>query len=105
MEKACSLCYDLVLHNKAHTALKKISELKGSELYKCCCCYAYLHKHNNEWEIISGGEVRGESSSNHTTNLNTSDKASNEISATQNHHCLFGNSCLIRCECPRKRRA
>ncbi len=58
MEKACTLCYDLVLKNKTHTALKKISELKGSELYKCCCCYAYLHKHNNEWEIISGGDLR-----------------------------------------------
>lgn len=56
MEKACSLCYDLVLHNSPHQALKKISELKGSELYKCCCCYAYLHKHDDEWEIISGGD-------------------------------------------------
>ena len=59
MEKACTLCYSLVLHHKPHSALKKISELKGSELYKCCCCYAYLHKHDNEWEIISGGDFSG----------------------------------------------
>ncbi len=59
MENACTLCYNLVLHHKPHSALKKISELKGSELYKCCCCYAYLHKHDNEWEIISGGDFMG----------------------------------------------
>jgi hypothetical protein len=59
MENACTLCYSLVLHNKPHPALKKISELKGSELYKCCCCYAYLHKHEANWEIISGGEFMG----------------------------------------------
>lgn len=59
MEKACTLCYNLVLHHKPHSALKKISELKGSELYKCCCCYAYLHKHDDEWEIISGGDFMG----------------------------------------------
>ena len=59
MENACTLCYNLVLHNKPHSALKKISELKGSELYKCCCCYAYLHKHDAEWEIISGGDFMG----------------------------------------------
>lgn len=83
MEKACSLCYDLVLHNKTHTALKKISELKGSELYKCCCCYAYLHKHNNEWEIISGGEVKEETEVNVTR-----DVAANEGSDffPSNHH-------------------
>ena len=59
MENACTLCYNLVLHHKPHSALKKISELKGSELYKCCCCYAYLHKHDGEWEIISGGDFMG----------------------------------------------
>lgn len=60
MENACTLCYDLVLHHKPHTALKKISELKGSELYKCCCCSAYLHKHKGEWEIISGGDTQAQ---------------------------------------------
>lgn len=87
MEKACTLCYELVLHHKNHTALKKISELKGSELYKCCCCYAYLHKHNNEWEIISGGEMKGESNSELTTDINTPDNTANEIPSTPNHHC------------------
>lgn len=76
MENACTLCYDLVLHHNPHPALKKISELKGSELYKCCCCYAYLHKHSEQWEIISGGEFLGtpsnvpgrqDSESNHQT--------------------------------------
>ena len=59
MEQACVLCYNLVLQHKPHPALKKISELKGSELFKCCCCYAYLHKHDTDWEIISGGDYSG----------------------------------------------
>lgn len=85
MEKACSLCYDLVLHNKAHTALKKISELKGSELYKCCCCYAYLHKHNNEWEIISGGEVKEETKA--TVTRDVSSKESSDFFPSNHHSC------------------
>lgn len=85
MEKACSLCYDLVLHNKAHTALKKISELKGSELYKCCCCYAYLHKHNNEWEIISGGEVKDESEA--TVTRDVASKESSDFFPANHHSC------------------
>ncbi len=55
MESACTLCYDLVLHHKPHTALTKISALEDSELYKCRCCSAYLHKHHGIWEIISSG--------------------------------------------------
>lgn len=69
MEKACTLCYDLVLHHKSHSDLRKISELKGSELYKCGCCHAYLHKHNNEWEIISGGSFTGTPENQHTINI------------------------------------
>lgn len=75
MENACTLCYDLVLHHKPHSALKKISELKGSELYKCCCCYAYLHKHNNEWEIISGGDMKQPSEAETTTCSHDDSKA------------------------------
>lgn len=60
MENACVLCFNLVVQHKPHPALKKISEIKGSELYKCCCCYAYLHKHNDDWEVISGGKFSGE---------------------------------------------
>ena len=60
MEQACVLCYNLVLQHKPHPSLKKISELKGSQLFKCCCCYAYLHKHDSDWEIISGGDFSGE---------------------------------------------
>jgi hypothetical protein len=56
MEYACALCYELVTHNKPHSALKKISQIEGSTLYKCSCCYSYLHRYGNSWEIISGGE-------------------------------------------------
>jgi len=78
MEKACSLCYDLVLHHAPHRALKKISELKGSELYKCSCCYAYLHKHNDEWEIISGGDFSGSPESfNNSDELTQTESAIN----------------------------
>lgn len=87
MEKACSLCYDLVLHHKAHTALKKISELKGSELYKCCCCYAYLHKHNSEWEIISGGEIREDNGTQQPVDVTDSNSTPNELPLPTNHHC------------------
>ncbi|WP_286238246.1 hypothetical protein [Neptuniibacter halophilus] len=59
MENACNLCYNLVLHYQPHSELKKISELRDSELYKCCCCNAYLHKQRGEWEIISAGEFCG----------------------------------------------
>lgn len=85
MEKACSLCYDLVLHQKPHTALKKISELKGSELYKCCCCYAYLHKYNNDWEIISGGELREDDRALSSTDSIRSN-SSKDLPAPQ-HNC------------------
>lgn len=89
MEKACSLCYDLVLKNKAHTALKKISELKGSELYKCCCCYAYLHKHNDEWEIISGGEMPEEQVAKPTaeTPSTANTEGSDFFPSNQHHYC------------------
>ena len=87
MEKACSLCYDLVLQNKAHTALKKISELKGSELYKCCCCYAYLHKHNNEWEIISGGEIKDEPKVAANANERPTTENSDFFPANHQHCC------------------
>lgn len=84
MENACTLCYNLVLHNKPHSALKKISELKGSELYKCCCCYAYLHKHNHEWEIISGGDFMGspESKNRDFDRKEIEDSPANELPMT-----------------------
>lgn len=53
MEGVCETCKQLVSQNHAHPALKKISELKGSELYKCTYCYSYLHKQGRFWEIIS----------------------------------------------------
>jgi hypothetical protein len=74
MENACTDCYGLVLHNKPHSALKKISELKGSELYKCCNCYAYLHKHDSEWEIISGGDFMGSPEGNRKEPTNESNQ-------------------------------
>lgn len=55
MEYACALCYELVTHGKAHSALKKISQIEGSTLYKCSCCFSYLHQCGDNWEIISGG--------------------------------------------------
>lgn len=87
MEKACSLCYDLVLHHKPHTALKKISELKGSELYKCCCCYAYLHKYNNDWEIISGGEMRESNPSENVTEVTSTSTSNGLASGHSQHNC------------------
>ncbi len=57
MEQACILCMDLIAGREEHPRLKKISELEGSILYKCCCCYAYLHKHSGYWEVISGGDT------------------------------------------------
>ncbi len=59
MEDACTLCYNLVLQDQPHPALKKISQLNDSTLYKCCCCYAYLHHYGNQWEIMSAGNYRG----------------------------------------------
>lgn len=59
MENACVLCFNLVMLNKPHPSLKKISELDNSELHKCCCCLAYLHKSNDTWEVISGGDFVG----------------------------------------------
>lgn len=56
MENACVLCFNLVMLNKPHPSLKKISELNNSELYKCSCCFAFLHKSNGIWEVISGGD-------------------------------------------------
>lgn len=56
MENACVLCFNLVMLNKPHPSLKKISELNNSELYKCSCCFAFLHKSNDMWEVISGGD-------------------------------------------------
>ena len=53
IEHVCTACRELVHENQAHPALKKISELKGSELYKCGRCYSYLHKQGQFWEIIS----------------------------------------------------
>ncbi len=60
MENACVLCFNLVAQNKPHPALKKISAIADSELYKCCCCYAYLHKFEDKWEVISGGNVESD---------------------------------------------
>lgn len=57
MEYACVLCFEQVKHNKPHPALKKVSQIEGSTLYKCSCCYAYLHKCGNTWDVISGGEL------------------------------------------------
>lgn len=73
MENACTLCYDLVLHHKSHSELRKISELKGSELYKCCCCHAYLHKHNSEWEIISSGSITVNPQKKHPINISSTE--------------------------------
>lgn len=91
MEQACVLCYNLVLQHKPHPALKKISELKGSELYKCCCCYAYLHKHDSDWEIISGGDFSGEpkkyATNSATTSLNSEGTTAKPANPTLSHQC------------------
>lgn len=56
MENACVLCFNLVMMNRPHPSLKKLMSQNGGELHKCCCCYAYLHKSRDRWEVISGGE-------------------------------------------------
>ncbi|WP_292951241.1 MULTISPECIES: hypothetical protein [unclassified Neptuniibacter] len=86
MENACTHCYDLVLHHKHHSELRKISELKGSELYKCCFCHAYLHKHNNEWEIISGGSFTGTPPNNNSINIDNSLDTTERSSANTISH-------------------
>lgn len=55
MENACVLCFNLVMLNRPHPSLKKLISQNGGELHKCCCCYAYLHKTKERWEVISGG--------------------------------------------------
>lgn len=55
MENACVLCFNLVMLNRPHPALKALMSQNGGELHKCSCCYAYLHKSKDRWEVISGG--------------------------------------------------
>lgn len=56
MENACVLCFNLVMLNRPHPSLKKLMSQDSGELHKCCCCYAYLHKTKDRWEVVSGGE-------------------------------------------------
>lgn len=66
LKTACETCKLLVTENQPHPALKKISALKGSELYKCRLCYSYLHKQGQSWEMICANIAPSQSTHLHS---------------------------------------
>lgn len=58
MSNICRDCQDLVSHkqHESHMLLNLLSSLPNSQLYKCSLCQSYLHRFDQDWEVLIEGQ-------------------------------------------------